>query len=61
MRVAIYARFSSDLQDARSIVDRMGAARDHAARQGWEVITEFGDAAISRSSLHNRPALLDLL
>ena len=61
MRVAIYARFSSDLQDVRSIADQIGAARDHAARQGWEVVAEFCDAAISGSSLHNRPGLLDLL
>jgi DNA invertase Pin-like site-specific DNA recombinase len=61
MRVAIYARFSSDLQDARSIADQIGAARDHAARQGWQVVSEFCDAAISGSSLHNRPGLLDLL
>ena len=61
MRVAIYARFSSDLQDARSITDQIGAARDHAARQGWVVVAGFSDAAISGSSLHNRPGLLDLL
>ncbi len=61
MRVAIYARFSSDLQDARSIADQIGAARDHAGRQGWQVVAEFCDAAISGSSLHNRPGLLDLL
>lgn len=30
-------------------------------RQGWQVVTEFCDAAISGSSLHNRPGLLDLL
>jgi DNA invertase Pin-like site-specific DNA recombinase len=47
MRVAIYARFSSDLQDARSIADQIGAARDHAERQGWQVVGEFCDAAIS--------------
>ena len=61
MRVAIYARFSSDLQDVRSITDQVAAARDHAARQGWQVVGEFSDAAISGSSLHNRPGLLDLL
>ncbi|NJO33551.1 MAG: recombinase family protein [Rhodospirillales bacterium] len=61
MRVAVYARFSSDLQDVRSIADQIGAARDHAARQGWEVVAEFSDAAISGSSLHNRPGLPDLL
>ncbi|KAB2913584.1 MAG: recombinase family protein [Hyphomicrobiaceae bacterium] len=61
MRVAIYARFSSDLQDVRSITDRVAAARDHATRQGWQVVSEFSDAAISGASLHNRPGLLDLL
>jgi DNA invertase Pin-like site-specific DNA recombinase len=45
MRVAIYARFSSDLQDPRSIADQIGAARDHAARQSWQVVAEFCDAA----------------
>jgi site-specific DNA recombinase len=59
MRVAIYARFSSDLQDSRSITDQIGAVRDYAGRQGWKVVAEFCDAAISGSSLHNR--LLDLL
>jgi Resolvase, N terminal domain len=53
MRVAIYARFSSDLQDVRSITDQVAAARDHAAKQGWQVIAEFCDAAISGASLHN--------
>jgi site-specific DNA recombinase len=61
MRVAVYARFSSDLQDVRSIADQIGVARDHAVRQGWQVVAEFSDAAISGSSLHNRPGLLDLL
>ena len=61
MRVAIYARFSSDLQDIRSIADQIAAARDHVAHQGWQTIAEFSDAAISGSSLHNRPGLLDLM
>ena len=47
MRVAIYARFSSDLQDIRSIADQLALAREHAARQGWHVVAEFTDAAIS--------------
>lgn len=57
----IYARFSSDLQDVRSIADQVAVASDHATRQGWQVVREFCDAAISGSSLHNRPGLLDLL
>jgi site-specific DNA recombinase len=61
MRVAVYARYSSDLQDARSIEDQLTLARDHADRQGWPVVAEFKDAAISGASLHNRPGLLDLM
>src|SRR5262245_55442534 len=61
MRVAIYARFSSDLQDARSITDQVGLAREHAARQGWLVAAEFTDAAISGASMANRPGLQDLM
>jgi site-specific DNA recombinase len=61
MRVAVYARYSSDLQDARSIADQLAIARDYAVRQGWQVIAEFKDAAISGASLHNRPGLQNLM
>src|SRR5436190_15593334 len=61
MRVAIYARFSSELQDARSINDQVGSAREHARRQGWDVVAQYSDAAISGASVHNRPGLQDLL
>jgi site-specific DNA recombinase len=61
MRVAIYARFSSDLQDARSITDQLALAREHAARQGWFVVKEFTDAAISGASMANRPGLKELM
>ena len=61
MRVAIYARFSSDLQDVRSIADQIALAREHAARQGWHVAAEFTDAAISGASMLNRPGLRDLM
>ncbi len=61
MRVAIYARYSSDLQDARSIGDQVALARERAGREGWRIVAEFSDAAISGSSLHNRPGLSQLL
>jgi DNA invertase Pin-like site-specific DNA recombinase len=61
MRVAIYARFSSDLQDIRSIADQLALAREHAARQGWHVVAEFTDAAISGASMANRPGLRELI
>lgn len=61
MRVAIYARFSSDFQDPRSITDQVSAAREHAAKNGWTVVAQFCDAAISGAALHNRPGVLDMM
>lgn len=45
--VAIYARYSTDRQDARSIDDQIRRCRVHAATHGLRVIAEFKDAAIS--------------
>ncbi|MGL4397047.1 MAG: recombinase family protein [Hyphomicrobium sp.] len=61
MRVAIYARFSSELQDNRSITDQVAAAGEYAQRHGWQVVAEFSDAAISGASILNRPGLLELM
>lgn len=61
MRVAIYARYSSDLQDRRSIGDQVAIARAKADREGWTVVEVYSDAAISGSTMHNRPALLDMM
>ncbi|HEX2880319.1 MAG TPA: recombinase family protein [Polyangiaceae bacterium] len=45
--VAIYARYSTDRQDARSIDDQMRRCRAYAATHGYRVIAEYQDAAIS--------------
>ncbi|UYY60134.1 recombinase family protein [Sphingomonas sp. S2-65] len=47
MRTVIYARYSSQLQNNRSIADQLGVCRERAAREGWTVVAEFQDAAIS--------------
>src|SRR5262245_22158931 len=61
MRVAIYARYSSELQDARSIDDQIALARLRAGREGWKVVAVFADRAISGASIANRPALRELM
>ena len=62
MRCAIYARFSSDLQDAQSIADQTALCRARAAREGWSVVEEFSDAAISgATSIDRRPGLTNLM
>src|SRR5260221_1303238 len=60
-RCAIYARFSSDLQDTRSIGDQIGLCREYAQRQGYSVIRIYEDAAASGASLHGRPGIKSLL
>lgn len=61
MRAAIYARFSSDLQDARSITDQVSLARKYADTRGFRMIGVYEDAAISGASVINRPGLQRLL
>jgi len=45
--VAIYARYSTDRQDARSIDDQIRRCRAYASSHGFRVISEYKDAAIS--------------
>ncbi len=51
MKVAIYARYSSDNQRDASIADQLRICREFAARQGWIVVQEFTDHAISGATL----------
>jgi DNA invertase Pin-like site-specific DNA recombinase len=61
VRAALYARFSSDMQNPRSNADQLVLDRDHCSRNGWTVVAEFSDAAISGASMLNRPSLQDLM
>lgn len=56
LSVAIYARFSSDRQNDRSIADQIALGRDYAARQNppWNVVATYSDFAISGASVHGR-------
>lgn len=45
--VAIYARYSTDEQDPRSIEDQIRRCAEHAGRYHQEVVAEFTDAAVS--------------
>jgi site-specific DNA recombinase len=51
LRVALYARYSSDQQRAASIADQQRICREYATRQGWMEIASFTDAAVSGASL----------
>ena len=58
---ALYARFSSALQNPRSIEDQLHLCREHVRKQGGTVVVEYADPASSGASLHQRPGLANLL
>lgn len=60
-RCAIYARYSSDRQNERSVADQVALCTRYAETSGWEVVRLFSDAAISGQAMANRPGLLDAL
>jgi site-specific DNA recombinase len=51
VKVAIYARYSSDNQRDASIVDQMRVCRAFAERQGWTLAQEYSDHAVSGATL----------
>lgn len=52
MRVALYARYSSDHQRQASIADQFRLCREYVTRQpGWTVQHEYADSAMSGASL----------
>jgi DNA invertase Pin-like site-specific DNA recombinase len=59
MNAAIYARYSSDAQNPRSLDDQVNECRAVATRRGWSVADDhiFLDAALSGSDTH-RPSYL---
>ncbi|WBO24343.1 recombinase family protein [Sphingomonas abietis] len=60
-RAALYARYSSDQQSASSIDDQMRICREQAAREGWQVVGSYKDAALSGASVTLRPGIQALL
>ncbi|CAI2931913.1 Resolvase domain [Aminobacter niigataensis] len=61
MRVALYARYSSDQQRAASIEDQFRLCREHAAREDWEIAGTYQDAGISGASQILRPGIQKLV
>lgn len=60
-RAAIYARFSTELQNDRSIDDQVALCRDFAARQGFSVVAVHADRARSGGAIAGRDGLRDLM
>ena len=60
MRVAIYARYSSENQRDASIADQVRICREFVQRQEWTITHEFADHAASGSNVM-RPGFQDMM
>jgi site-specific DNA recombinase len=61
MRVAIYARRSTDEHQAASLDVQTGEARRFCEVKGWTVVGTFLEDAVSRAEFVKRPALVAML
>ena len=64
MRTLIYARYSSQLQNSRSIEDQIRVCMERAELEGWSVVDVYSDAAIggaAGTSERQRPGMNALL
>ena len=50
LRAVIYARYSSDNQREASIEDQLRLCKERVAREGWELVQVYRDAALSGAS-----------
>jgi site-specific DNA recombinase len=60
-RTAIYARFSTELQNERSIDDQTALCRSYAERNGLSVVAIYDDRARSGASIYGRDGLMRLM
>jgi site-specific DNA recombinase len=60
-RAAIYARYSTDRQDERSIADQTALAEAVAAREQLAIVARYSDAEKSSASLHGRAGVAALI
>jgi DNA invertase Pin-like site-specific DNA recombinase len=61
MKVALYARYSTDNQRVASIADQFRMCRLQAEKQGWKIVEEYSGPAIGGSTLILRPGIQALI
>ncbi len=61
MRTALYARFSTELQQERSIEDQFELCRAYAAKNGLDVVGTYDDRARSGASIFGRDGLMRMM
>jgi site-specific DNA recombinase len=58
---ALYARYSSDIQQDRSIDDQFALCCEYAKRNGYTIVTDYCDREKSSATLFDRDGLLRLM
>ena len=61
IRAVVYARYSTDLQNERSIEDQIALCQVYAARENLNVVDVYEDKACSGASIKGRNGLIRLL
>jgi DNA invertase Pin-like site-specific DNA recombinase len=61
MRVALYARYSTNMQSERSIDDQFAVCEERCLSEAWTIVARYHDKAMSGSSMARRTGLLELL
>jgi site-specific DNA recombinase len=61
MKAAIYARYSTDMQNPASIKDQIRTCEEHVTAADGTTVQVYTDAAISGSSIKTRPGLQALI
>lgn len=59
-RVVTYARFSSDMQNEKSIIDQQRNCHEYAEKKGWSIVKDYLDKAIPGRRV-DRPQYVQLL
>jgi site-specific DNA recombinase len=60
-RASIYARYSTDLQNDKSVEDQIRLCEAHAQRIGAHIVKTFHDRAKSGASMFGRAGLSQLM
>ncbi len=61
VRAVGYSRYSTDLQNEKSIEDQEALIRRYAKQQGFEIVKLYSDAAKSGASIRGRDGLQELM
>ena len=61
MRAAIYARFSTEMQNEKSVEDQFALCDEFARRQRYEIVGRYSDHARTGTTVHGRDGLWRLL